>query len=81
MTFSYDIKVVIWNIKVDYKYFSFQYQVFLNNEAHIPPKSYDDSHSHGHEGIEEFRETLKNGWAVELILHHIKPSTQKRKTI
>lgn len=78
MTLTYNIMIVIWAIRVGGKYYSFKYKVFLNNKIHIKESVYDGDHSHGHEGVKEFRKTLKNGWAAELVLGNINPSKPKQ---
>lgn len=65
----YNLEVTIENIEVDEKYFSFDYTVMLGAEI-LKGDSYSDDYCNG-ETPEEFRKTLENGWALNLVMQDL----------
>ena len=57
-------KVVIWNISVGKRYYSFEYELFRNDKL-IQDDHYSNSHSRSPAFM---RKILRNGHAAELVL-------------
>lgn len=68
--FVTEITVEISNLKVDEKYYSFNYEVLINGDFHDNGK-YDGSHSRS--DWQEFKKDLEKGYAVECALGNIQP--------
>ena len=64
-----NIRVRISMLKVHSRYFSFNYEIKIDNKIAKKGK-YDSSHVWENE-IEEFTKILKNGYAVQLALENL----------
>jgi len=64
-----DIKLQVFDIKVEYNYFSFNYKVFVNGKLN-KQDNFSSSHIHN-DNLVGFEKTLKDGYAFQLILESI----------
>lgn len=71
-----DIRVMIWAIKVDERYYSFKYKIWVNNKLTCD-SIYESDHSWG-DNQKGFKEHLKDGYAVSLALDKL-PSLELKQ--
>ena len=63
------IKVVVTNIEVDDKYYSFDYRVWKDGEV-VKSTRYSNDHSR-RDDKEEFKKDLENGYAIKCALESV----------
>lgn len=71
------IKIKITNIKVDNRYYSFDYVVTVDGEVK-PKENYDSDHA-WQDDISGFKELLKSGYAAELVLSKVKVNVKRKQ--
>lgn len=70
---------MVWAIKVDDKYYSFKYKVFVNSKVHCEDKYENDHVWQNNKPI--FRKHLKEGYATQLVLERINLNQPKTQTL
>lgn len=65
-----NISIQVWAIRVDDKYYSFRYKVFVDNKVHA--EDIFESDHVWRDDKKTFRHNLKNGWAAQQVLERIK---------
>lgn len=63
-------EVETWNVDVDERYYSFNYNIFVNGELKFENKEYGSDHAWGENqsSINGFKEELENGYAAQIAL-------------
>jgi len=70
MTIITNIQIMVWDIKVGEKYYSFKYKTFVDGKL-TEESEYEGDHVWGGDK-RYFRGHLKNGGAVKCVLERIK---------
>lgn len=70
----FEFKVVIENLKVDTKYYSFDYEVWVNGILK-KEELYSNDHSWGND-YKKFRRILRNSYAAQIVCERIELTEQ-----